>query len=134
MDYGRVSNKARERIYQEAWTTSMRQLAKEYGISDVALRKRLSKLDIPFPGRGYWAKSEQTRKAMPVPPLPAVTRTTPQCIFGYSIEHVDIDRAESKSILLRFLANRPSYSNEELGLSTDDKPRRSTSGWHSDSE
>ena len=91
MIYNRISNKDREYLYRQVWMTPMRQLAKEQGISDVALRKRLSKLDIPLPGRGYWAKSAEKRKGIPIPELPAVTRNTSQYVFGYSIEHVDID-------------------------------------------
>jgi len=34
----------------------MRDLAKDFGISDVALAKRCKSLGIPVPGRGYWAR------------------------------------------------------------------------------
>ncbi len=91
MLYNRISNKNREHLYRQVWTTPIRQLAKEQGVSDVALRKRLSKLDIPLPGRGYWAKSEEKRKGISIPELPAVTRSTSQYVYGYSIEYIDID-------------------------------------------
>lgn len=98
MLYNRISNKKREYLYHQVWTTPMRQLAKEQDISDVALRKRLSKLDIPFPGRGYWAKSEEKRKDVPVPELPAVTRNTSQYVYGYSIEYIDIDSISDEQL------------------------------------
>ncbi len=59
MIYGRISNNKRKELYSKAWKTPIRQLAKVEGISDVALRKRLTKLDIPLPPRGYWAKNEE---------------------------------------------------------------------------
>jgi hypothetical protein len=45
----------REALYEEAWKTPMSRLAAELGISDVALGKICRKLDVPIPGRGYWA-------------------------------------------------------------------------------
>jgi hypothetical protein len=55
----------------EAWATPMARLAKQYGISDVALAKVCRKLAIPVPGRGYWAKKEagQTLRKLPLPAL-----------------------------------------------------------------
>jgi len=48
----------RRQLYDKVWTTPMRHLAKEYGISDVGLAKICKKHDIPRPGVGYWAKLE----------------------------------------------------------------------------
>ena len=49
----------------------MREVAKEYGISDTALAKICKKLNIPRPGRGYWARKVATGSAErpPLPPL-----------------------------------------------------------------
>jgi hypothetical protein len=46
----------REALYEEAWATPLTTLAKVYGISDVALAKVCRRLNVPLPGRGYWAK------------------------------------------------------------------------------
>ncbi|MFQ5480941.1 MAG: hypothetical protein ACE5DW_06655, partial [Thermodesulfobacteriota bacterium] len=48
----------------------MTKLAKKYGLSDVGLRKRCVKFNIPLPGAGYWAK-KQWGKAGPRLPLPS---------------------------------------------------------------
>ena len=48
----------RDELYGEVWSTPMKNLAKEYSISDVGLAKVCRKLMIPLPGRGYWAKKE----------------------------------------------------------------------------
>jgi hypothetical protein len=62
----------REELYRSVWTAPMRELAKQHGISDVALAKTCRKLVIPVPGRGYWAKKAANRRVDPPPPLPTV--------------------------------------------------------------
>jgi hypothetical protein len=62
----------REELYEEIWTTPIVRLAKEYGISDVALAKICKKLKVPRPPRGYWAKLE-FKKKISRPPLPAIS-------------------------------------------------------------
>ena len=47
---------SREDLYELAWSKPLAQLAKDFGISDVALAKRCRRLGIPLPGRGYWAR------------------------------------------------------------------------------
>lgn len=47
---------SREDLYELAWSKPMLGLAKDFGISDVALAKRCRRLGIPVPGRGYWAR------------------------------------------------------------------------------
>lgn len=47
---------SREDLYELAWSKPLRELAKDFGISDVALAKRCGRLGIPVPGRGYWAR------------------------------------------------------------------------------
>lgn len=91
MCFGRISNEKRKQLYDEVWKTPVRTLAKQEGISDVALRKRLINLAIPLPPRGYWAKSEKSRNAVPIPPLPDVTRPLSNLVFGYAIERVSRD-------------------------------------------
>lgn len=46
----------REVLDKEVWVEPIRQLAKKYGVSDVAIHKRCKKMGIKLPGRGYWAK------------------------------------------------------------------------------
>ena len=47
-----------------------------YGISDVALAKRCRKLQVPLPGRGYWAKKEYGHRVRtePLPKLKVSAR------------------------------------------------------------
>ena len=61
----------REELYEAVWSESVQSLAKTLGISDVGLAKICKKLNVPRPGRGYWAKPSAARKLLrkPLPPL-----------------------------------------------------------------
>jgi len=56
----------REELYEAVWSEPIHQLSKALGISDVGLAKVCKKLNVPVPGRGYWAKSRATRKLLRV--------------------------------------------------------------------
>jgi hypothetical protein len=49
-------------LFERAWATPMRTLAKEFGISDVGLAKLCRRHQIPLPGRGYWARLQFGQK------------------------------------------------------------------------
>jgi hypothetical protein len=63
----------REQLYKEVWSKPMTSLAKEYGLSDVGLRKICKRLHVPLPPQGYHLRD---RKGSP-PPLPAAAKDTP---------------------------------------------------------
>jgi|GEM_PF-2368160 len=69
---GLMSRYNRKELYNKVWRLPMRILAKEFGISDVALAKTCKKLHVPVPGRGYWAKKAANQPIGPRPPLPRV--------------------------------------------------------------
>jgi hypothetical protein len=46
----------RDELYELVWSKPMMELAKDFGLSDVAVAKRCRKLGVPVPGRGYWAR------------------------------------------------------------------------------
>ena len=63
----------RDQLYDEIWSVPILQLAKQYGLSDVGLAKICTKMKIPRPPRGYWAKrsySQPTTKPI-LRPAPA---------------------------------------------------------------
>ncbi len=64
-----VSTVTRELLYEQVWSKPMTKLAKEYGVSDVALAKVCRKLNVPLPVRGYWNKLQHGKKVPPRPPL-----------------------------------------------------------------
>jgi len=53
----------REVLEKEVWSEPIRQLAKKYGVSDVAIHKHCKKMGIKLPGRGYWAKQASQRES-----------------------------------------------------------------------
>jgi hypothetical protein len=61
---------SREKLYEEVWTESVVQVAKRYGVSDVAIHKVCKSLNIPVPPPGYWARvrAGQKLKKTPLPP------------------------------------------------------------------
>ncbi len=61
----------REELYEKVWTTPIRKLAPEFGLSDVGLAKICKKHQIPRPGLGYWRRVELGQKP-PRTPLPPV--------------------------------------------------------------
>ena len=58
----------REKLYAEVWEKPMSEVCKNYGISDVALKKTCKKLRVATPPRGYWAKKD-AGKETPKPKL-----------------------------------------------------------------
>jgi hypothetical protein len=46
----------RQELFDLVWSVPMRTLALQYGISDVALKKRCKRHGVPTPGVGYWAR------------------------------------------------------------------------------
>jgi hypothetical protein len=60
----------RDVLYEQVWAKPVRDVAKSYGVSGVALAKTCRRLSVPVPGRGYWAK-KQAGNAPARPPLPA---------------------------------------------------------------
>ena len=64
-----VTTVTREVLYDQVWSMPMTKLAKEYGVSDVALRKTCRKENIPLPVQGHWNKPPD-RRTKRRPPLP----------------------------------------------------------------
>ena len=60
----------REKIYEEIWSEPIQRVSKRYDISDVGLAKVCKKLNIPRPGRGYWAVKAAGKPIPKRPPLP----------------------------------------------------------------
>src|SRR5262245_58291587 len=60
----------RKELYDKVWSQPVHTLAKEYGISDVGLKKICRRRDIPTPGLGYWAKVAHGKavRRTPLPP------------------------------------------------------------------
>src|SRR5260370_7965742 len=62
-------NVSREDLYVQVWKTPLLRLAAQYGISGTGLSKICTRVDVPSPPAGYWAKL-QAGKPVRQPPLP----------------------------------------------------------------
>lgn len=60
---------SRKNLYDLVWSEPMTKLAGKFGLSDVGLKKKCRRLNIPVPPRGYWAR-KQAGQTPPVIPLP----------------------------------------------------------------
>src|SRR4051794_2095749 len=60
----------RATLYEEVWKEPVRDVAKRYRISDVALSKTCRRRDIPLPPQGYWLRPKAKRGKRPtLPPV-----------------------------------------------------------------
>lgn len=102
----------REELYAEVWEKPLISLVAKYGVSAVAIGKTCKKLQVPLPGRGYWAKKAHghpvSRKPLPKiaevprivryqrpPSVNAVASPPPKPAFPVEEEDkVEIDRIE----------------------------------------
>ena len=66
----------RQKLLDEVWATPVTHLAGRYGLSDAGLKKLCSRLQIPTPPRGYWAKLAAGKKVPAKPDLPAYAGAT----------------------------------------------------------
>lgn len=56
-------------LLEQVWTDPVSVVAPKYGLSDVGLKKLCSRLQIPTPMRGYWAKHKAGKRVPPKPKL-----------------------------------------------------------------
>jgi hypothetical protein len=87
----------RAELYEKVWTTPVRTIAKEFGMSDVGLAKICRKHGIPIPPLGYWRKTETGHKVVRPPLSPATN----------GLETLDISLRERLPPELAALAAEP---------------------------
>lgn len=56
--FAEVVEMTREQLYQHVWTTPIHLLSEALGLSDVGLAKTCVQMEVPKPGRGYWARMD----------------------------------------------------------------------------
>lgn len=61
----------REELFREVWARPVTQVAADYGVSNVALKKICKRHCIPVPGRGHWQRKAAGKKVGPAPRLGA---------------------------------------------------------------
>src|SRR5262245_54040521 len=77
----------REELYRLVWNRPMRDVAKDFGVSDVGLGKICKRLNVPKPQPGYWQRIAAGYKVS-VPSLPEPAEGVPREVvllfFGYT--------------------------------------------------
>ncbi|MBI1309144.1 MAG: hypothetical protein GC129_04750 [Proteobacteria bacterium] len=72
----------RQELFKLVWEKPMLKLAKDFGISDVGLKKICKRLNIPTPPQGHWVRAElgkaTTPPKLPQGAYPAEVRIIPQ--------------------------------------------------------
>lgn len=59
----------RAKLLEEVWSEPVQVVAPRHGLSDVGLKKLCSRLQLPTPPRGYWAKVKAGKRVPPRPKL-----------------------------------------------------------------
>ena len=94
----------REQLYQRVWSKPLSLVAEELGVSGNALAKICSRLLVPYPPRGYWAKVSGG-KALVRPSLPAAPEVNMRRVT------ISSERAASRRTRTRL---KPSERREQL--------------------
>lgn len=114
----------REQLYQEVWAEPMVQVAKHYGVSNVAIAKTCRKMRIPVPGRGYWSKvhSGHTMPKSPLPEYGDCPKIRRAVIASPSkqVETVEIERLAPEAFAIEKLLLEKE-SNPRLKITFDTK-------------
>lgn len=96
---------SREELYQKIWEKPTTKLAKELGISDVALGKICRKLNVPKPPPGHWSKIQFGHQPE-IPPLPDAAEDIPPGVFVSPTEKENFPRITDKKVLARIERER----------------------------
>lgn len=105
-DEDRPLKVSRDDLYELVWSKPMLELAKDFGISDVALAKRCRRLGIPVPGRGYWARLDAGQK--PYRPKLPEREARPEDHTALTVTRITSADYEPASQSTNGLANRNS--------------------------
>jgi hypothetical protein len=85
----------RQKLFDEVWATPVTTLAKEYGLSDVGLRKICIGMDVPLPPRGYWAKVAAGRTIR----KPALHKTAVATTYARTMFIAEVDEVLEQRIM-----------------------------------
>ena len=112
----------RQVLYEQVWAQPMTKVAKEYGISNVALAKICKKLNVPCPWRGYWRRKETGKLVKPLP-LPPNSDPTKQVATIHRTIRPDAVVQMSEDAVLRI-------NTEQIAEQKIEVPDRLTSPHH----
>lgn len=88
---------SREALYELVWSTPLRRLAAQYGITGTGLAKICARLDVPCPPRGYWAKLAFGKSVERIALPEATPDTWLQATISTSPAPADLSPAETEA-------------------------------------
>lgn len=99
MDFRRISQDQREKLYMEVWKEKLPIVAQKYGVCDSTLRKHCRNLWIPLPSAGYWAKIQAGENIEPIK-LPEVRGELKKYVYNYVIKYkTDIEEITDEELI-----------------------------------
>ncbi len=87
----------REKLYEQVWSQPVIQVAKLYGVSNVAIKKICKAMNIPTPPNGYWARIRNGYKVNKEPLPPA--KKGQNIKYGIDPSTNNLENIESLSFL-----------------------------------
>lgn len=99
----------REDLFKAVWAEPMTHVAAQLGISDVALAKVCRRMDMPRPGRGYWARRAAGWPAR----VPQLRPPKPGTLLAYDVRRYVASPAEIQ---------KAAEVREEIGRHASDQP------------
>jgi len=89
---------SRAELYDLVWSKPGTALAKEFGVSDVAISKACRRYSIPRPPMGHWAKVKAGKKAHRLPLLERGPGMSNEIEIGGSRYHYSYDRRSDEEL------------------------------------
>lgn len=87
----------REELYEEVWAEPITIIAARYNLSDVGMAKVCRRMEIPLPGRGYWAKVRAGQSVKKMPLLPPTANSDLFVEVTYLSDQEVSSKLEAKS-------------------------------------
>jgi len=118
----------REELYKQVWETPMRTLAQQYGLSDNGLAKICRRLNIPYPGRGFWRKRE-TGKKVKIKALPSNNGKYPNSVHitpSPKPDPIDLDKLRMRDEEANAVLQSISTNAREISIAVP----KQISSWH----
>ena len=81
----------RSQLFELVWSAPLTAVARQFEISDVALKKTCAKFDIPVPPRGHWAKLQAGEPTIKVALPPRAAGMDDKIVVGAAITTGTID-------------------------------------------
>jgi hypothetical protein len=91
----------RQTLYEKVWSQQASIISQEYCVTEHGLSDICNRLNVPFPEPTHWRRVNQSKKPIPVPPLPTESHGTEKVSFY--LRNDILEMQEHKELLMRLL-------------------------------